>query len=337
MKVIVGMSGGVDSSIAAYLLKREGYEVIGAYFKMLDEDKGYEEAQNIALQLNIPLIKIDIRKDFKNEIIKDFISQYKGGFTPNPCVKCNEKMKFGLAFDKARDIVGNAFFATGHYAIIEKNDRMHLKKAKDGVKDQSYMLWRLKQNQLKKTLFPLGTFTKKDIYKIAGETGLKIPQKESQDICFINGKLRSFLKKYLKEKRGEIVDVSGTILGEHAGAYFYTVGQRSGLGISHKEPLYVVRIDIERNRVVVGKREECYFKFAELTDTNFIEQWSGKERKLTAKVRYRAKESPCILRETNGKILVEFSESQFAIAPGQSLVMYKKDYVFGGGIIKKAY
>ena len=337
MKVIVGMSGGADSSIAVYLLKKEGYDVIGAYFRMLEEDEGYRDAQYTALQLNVPLLEIDIRKEFENEIIKDFISQYREGFTPNPCVKCNEKIKFGVALDKAHEVAENALFATGHYTIIEKNKRVHLKKARDKIKDQSYMLWRLKQNQLKKTLFPLGIFTKKDIYEIAEEIGLKVPKKESQDVCFINGKLKDFLKKHLKMKEGKIVSKDGKILGTHSGAYFYTVGQRSGLGISYKEPLYVVGIEIEKNRVIVGTREECFFKFAELTDTNFIEQWDGEKKKLMAKVRYRAKESPCILRKTNGKISVEFSEKQFAIAPGQSLVMYNEDYVFGGGIIKKAY
>ncbi len=337
MRVIVGMSGGIDSSIAAYLLKQQGYEVSGAYFRMLESESGLENATKIATLLDIPLVEIDIRREFEDKIIKDFIEQYKMGFTPNPCVKCNEKIKFGMAFEKARKYFRNTIFASGHYASIEKNKNIYLKKASDKRKDQSYMLWRLKQHQLKETLFPLGKFTKEEVYEIAKRIKLPVPKSESQDVCFINGTLREFLKKYLPVKNGKIVTIKGEAIGKHMGAYFYTVGQRSGLGISYKEPLYVVKIDINKNKVIVGTRNECYFRYAEITDTNFIEKWNGENKRLSAKVRYQSKEASCILKETNGKIFVEFIEKQFAVAPGQSLVLYDGEYILGGGIIKSAY
>ncbi len=337
MKVIVGMSGGVDSSVAAYLLKKAGYDVIGAYFEMIDTKNGFENAKRVSDVLGIPLIKVDIRKEFEREVIEDFVRHYKMGLTPNPCVMCNEKIKFGIAFEKAKEIAGNALFSTGHYAILEKNGRVRLKKAFDKTKDQSYMLWRLKRSQLANSLFPLGRLTKKEVFEIAKDIGLPVPKSESQDVCFINGKLSEFLKKYIKEKEGEIILTNGKVIGTHGGVWFYTVGQRSGLGISFGEPLYVVRTDVKSNRIIVGRREECFFKFAELTDTNFIERWDGKETKLTGKVRYKAKEKRCVLKKGNGKIIAEFAEKQFAITAGQSLVFYRGDYVFGGGIIKRAY
>ena len=304
---------------------------------MLDNLKGLSNAKKVAELIRIPLVIIDVREEFKNSVIEDFLKQYKMGFTPNPCVKCNEKIKFGIAFEKAQKLFKGALFASGHYAIIEKNSLIRLKKAKDRRKDQSYMLWRLKQWQLKETLLPLGLFTKEEVYKIAEKLNIPIPKNESQDVCFIDGKLKDFLKKYLPVKRGEIITTKGEIIGKHEGAYFYTVGQRSGLGVSHNTPLYIVKIDAKRNRIIVGTREECYFKYAEITDINFIEEWNKKEIKLSAKVRYKSRESACILRKEQKKIVVEFLEKQFAITPGQSLVLYKNEYVFGGGIIKKAY
>ena len=343
MKVIVGMSGGVDSSVAAYLLKKEGWDVIGVLFNTVEKPEEVSKRCNlnavivVGKMLHIPVKVVDVHEEFNREIIQDFVNQYKNGFTPNPCVFCNEKIKFGFGLKKVKELFKGSFFATGHYAIIEQNDRLHLKAGVDKGKDQSYMLWRLKQWQLKKTIFPLGVFTKRDVYKIAEEIKLPVLPDESQDVCFIPGKVKVFLEKYLPQKEGEIISVKGEILGRHNGAYFYTVGQRSGLGISHPTPLYVIRIDTEKNIVFVGEKEECFFRTTELIDTNFIEKWDFTEKELTGKPRYHAKASSCILRKDKDKVIVQFDIPQFAVTPGQSLVLYDDDYVFGGGIIKKTY
>ncbi len=337
MKIIVGMSGGVDSSVAAYLLKKEGSEVLGAFFDMLKTEKTereFEGAKKVAEILKIPLKRIDVSEEFKKEIIEDFLSAYKNGFTPNPCVLCNEKIKFSFAFKKAEEVFGKSFFATGHYAQIEKGERMRLKKGVDKRKDQSYMLWKLSQEELRRTFFPLGKYKKEEIFRIAEKVGLPAFRKESQDVCFVNGKLSEFLRKYLPVKYGDILNTKGEVIGRHKGAYFYTIGQRSGLGVSFREPLYVVKTDVKTNVVILGTREECMFSMAEIADTNFIEEWGGKPAELTCKVRYKSKETPCILKKENGKTVAHFKEKIFAVTPGQSLVLYKGDYVFGGGIIK---
>lgn len=343
MKVIVGMSGGVDSSIAAYLLKKEGWDVIGILFNTVERPDEVSKCCNFnaviaaGKMLHIPVKVVDVYEEFNREIIQDFVNQYKNGFTPNPCVLCNEKIKFGFGLKKVEELFKGSFFATGHYAIIEKNGRLHLKAGVDKGKDQSYMLWRLKQWQLKKTIFPLGVFTKRDVYKIAEEIKLPVLTPESQDVCFIPSKVKVFLEKYLSQREGEIINREGKILGKHNGAYFYTVGQRRGLHISHPAPLYVVRIDTEKNVVFVGEREECFFRTAELDCVNFIEKWDFTERRLTGKPRYHAKASSCVLRKDGDKVVVQFDVPQFAVTSGQSLVLYDGDYVFGGGIIKRAY
>jgi tRNA-specific 2-thiouridylase len=369
MKVIVGMSGGVDSSVAAYLLKMQGFDVYGVYFKMLEgKERDIKSAEQVARFLNIPFAVVDVEKEFFDEVIKDFLNRYKQGFTPNPCVVCNEKIKFGVSFKKAQLVFGASLIASGHYAIVEKTGgtlpgsaaghgdvsrkineyggmerayglskpAVHLRKGIDRRKDQSYMLWKLTREELLSSIFPLGKLTKGEVYKIAEKSNIPFIKKESQDVCFINGKLNAFLREHFREKKGDII-FHGKVIGTHRGAFFYTVGQRSGLGISYKKPLYVVRVDTQTNTVFVGKREECFFKYAELVETNFIESWSGEPIKLTGKVRYQSPEKPCTLKRENGKIVVEFEEKQFAIARGQSLVLYRGDYVFGGGIINTAY
>ncbi len=336
MRVIIGMSGGVDSSVAAYLLKKQGYEVIGVFLENLPFKASKRHSIDIiGKSIGIPTYVINIEKEFQKEIIQDFINQYKSGFTPNPCVLCNERIKFGIGIKKAEAIFGHSLFATGHYAIIERKNGFHLKKGIDNLKDQSYFLWRLRQTELSKIILPLGSFTKKEIYKIASEMHIPYTKRESQDICFIRGKIKDFLKQYIPENKGKIIDTNGKVLGVHNGTFLYTVGQRSGLNISLGKPMYVIRIDVQNNIVVLGEKKDCFFKYAELTDTNFIEDWDFNEKRLMGMVRYRAKESPCIIKIDKGKTIVRFDTPQFAVAPGQSLVLYNDDYVFGGGIIKK--
>jgi tRNA-specific 2-thiouridylase len=337
------MSGGVDSSIAAYLLKKEGFEVYGAYFRLF---KGKDEEAsrccdlggvvNVSKVIGIPVEVVDVSVEFEKNIVEYFIDAYKNGITPNPCTVCNEKIKFGLGFEKAMEVFGASLFATGHYAIIEKENGVHLKKGVDKHKDQSYMLWRLNKNSLERTIFPLGKFTKEQVYQIA--EGLYLPKrKESEDVCFVQGSLIDFLKKHIPEKDGKIINKKGEVLGRHKGVYFYTIGQRSGLGVSSGRPLYVTGLDIVHNYVILGEREECYFKYAEITETNFIENWSYESVELSGKVRYRSEESGCILKKDGDRIIVEFLTPQFAVTPGQSLVLYKGDTVFGGGVISKAW
>ena len=337
MRVIIGMSGGVDSSVAAYLLKKQGYDVIGIFLKNLPyKISKQRNIDIIGKSIGIPIYVIDVQEEFQKEIIQNFINQYKNGFTPNPCVLCNERIKFGIGIEKAEEMFGPSLFATGHYAIIErKNNSFHLKKGKDSLKEQSYFLWRLTQDKLSKIIFPLGNLTKNEVYKIASQISVPHNKRESQDICFIQGKIKDFLKQHIPGNKGKIVDINGRVIGEHNGAFLYTIGQRSGLNVSLGKPMYVIRIDAKDNTVVLGERKDCLFRYAELTDTNFIENWDFKEKKLMCVMRYRAKESPCILKMDEGKTIVQFDIPQFAVAPGQSLVLYNNDYVFGGGIIKK--
>jgi tRNA-specific 2-thiouridylase len=342
MKVVVGMSGGVDSSVAAYLLKREGFDVLGVYFSLFRSEEAeksrccnLDSAICVGRAIGIPVETVDVSQAFEMNVLQYFTDSYKNGLTPNPCTICNERIKFGLGYEKAQSIFGQSLFATGHYAIVDKDEPIHLRKGFDSTKDQSYMLWRLTPEKLSTVTFPLGKLEKQEVYKIAGSLNLP-PVKESEDICFIHGKLFNFLRNYIPEKRGNVINTRGKVLGEHKGAYFYTIGQRSGLGISSEDPLYVVEIDVINNVVIVGEREQCYFRYAEITDVNFIERWDHSPISLSGKVRYRSEENSCILRDERGKVIVEFFKPQFAITPGQSLVLYKDDLVFGGGIINKA-
>lgn len=344
MKVIVGMSGGVDSSVAAYLLKEKGYEVYGAFFRLFENEKeelsrccDITAAESAGRALRIPVSVIDVHREFEEEIVNSFFESYEKGITPNPCTVCNEKIKFGVGFSMAINLFGEGYFATGHYARIEKgNGIFHLKKGIDTNKDQSYMLWRLRKDMLNRVIFPLGELTKQEVYEISEKLSLP-PKKESEDLCFIQGKLSDLLKSRLSTSKGSIVDPSGKVLGEHNGFYFYTIGQRSGLNVSSKEPLYVISLDPVSNIVVLGKREECMFRSCEIDEVNVLEEWDGTPVNLKGKVRYRSPEEHCVLKMENDKVLVEFFAPQFAITPGQSLVLYKDDYVFLGGVIKRVF
>ncbi|BAL80519.1 tRNA 2-thiouridine(34) synthase MnmA [Caldisericum exile] len=336
MKVYVGVSGGVDSSVALYLLKEQGYDVIAVFFKLEKEENlsrccNVSNAQIVARKFEVPFIEVDVSEEFKELVKGYFFESLKRGFTPNPCTVCNEKIKFGIGYEKTRSLFGEGLFATGHYARIED---LHLKKGIDQIKDQSYMLWRLKKEDLQHIIFPLGNYLKSEVKSIAEFLGLP-PSKESEDLCFIKGNIKDTIKEILKDNEGDIIDKHGNILGKHRGVQFYTIGQRSGLHVSYKEPLYVIDTDPINNTVVLGTYEDCLFKGAELTEINTLEEIET-NKVYKAKIRYQSKPQECIVKNKNGQIEVEFLERQFAVTKGQSLVVYDEDIVVLGGVIKRA-
>lgn len=348
-KVIVAMSGGVDSSVAAAYLKEQGYEVIGLTFIMFSnyknlnkkDKKAIEDAKSVANQIGIEHYTENITKEFQNKIINDFVDQYKQARTPNPCVLCNRKIKFDFLLKKLKELNAN-FMATGHYARIERanNDRILLKKAIDQNKDQSYMLYRMSQEQLKHTLFPMGKFKKEKIREMAKKYKLEIHDKpDSQDICFIeDGDYIDFLESQRNDigKSGPIIDINGNKLGKHNGLHNYTIGQRRGLGISKPYPLYVVDLDSENNTVIVGKNKEVFNNSFYIENSNWIYYNElSKPIIVNCKIRYNSDEKlATVYPDGNDEFKVVFKEEQRAITPGQSAVFYKNDYVLGGGIIK---
>ena len=335
--VVIGMSGGVDSSVAACLLKEEGYQVIGATMKLLEDEKtkeAIEDAKKICTILNIPHYIFDLTKKFKTIIIEDFIRSYKEGTTPNPCIICNKHFKFGLFYKKAQEL-GATYIATGHYAKV-KNNRLIMSDAKE--KDQSYFLCQIDKEVLPNVLFPLNNFHSKDeIRAIAKKYNLPVSEKkDSQEICFIeNDDYKKFLTENMKEKpkEGNIRLETGEILGKHKGLINYTIGQRKGIGISYKYPLYVIDLDYINNEVIVGCEEELYSKKLIAKDLNFQVELE-EEFTCFAKIRYRAKEAKAVVKLKNEEAEVEFLELQRAITKGQSVVFYDEEgIVLGGGII----
>lgn len=344
-KVLVAMSGGVDSSVAAALLKREGFDVIGVFMKLADLSsfrEGEKRAKKVAQILKIPLLSLDCKKKFKKEIINYFLREQKSGLTPNPCVVCNKKIKFGLLLKKAHGL-GADYLATGHY--VRKQETRNSKKkieyklltGKDKEKDQSYFLWQLNQNQLKRILFPVGNHTKTEVKKLAKKFNLPVFNiLESQEICFIPTKANEFLVKNVKPKPGKIITKEGKIIGRHQGLCFYTIGQRRGIKLSGG-PFYVLDKDLKKNNLIVTKnKKDLYKKELSAKNINWI---SGKEPKLPlkikAKIRYR--HQPVIAtitsRAKSKTYSVEFKKEQRAITPGQSLVFYMGQELLGGGII----
>ncbi len=354
MKVAVGLSGGVDSSVAAALLKENGYDVVGICMKLWDGTpltvKGHHacygpdeivdinDAHTVAVLLDIPFYVIDLTQEYKHTILDYFRKEYVNGRTPNPCVRCNQKIKFKELLEKARESgITFDYFATGHYANVEYSE-VHkcylLKKAKDVKKDQSYWLAFLSQEQLSRVIFPLGEYTKEEVRKIAKDLGLSTYDKhDSQD--FFSGDYKELLNE--PSKPGPIVDKEGNVLGTHRGICFYTVGQRKGLGIPAEKPLYVIEIKEKENAIVVGFKEALAHKGLIAKDVNFISiDAIARPMKVTLKVRYAQKEFEGVLSASgNGIVHVKFKEPQSAIAPGQAVVFYDKGIVVGGGIIER--
>ena len=359
VKVVVAMSGGVDSSVTAALLKEEGYQVIGATMQiwpsneLADEaDKfggccgldAVSDAKRVAYRLGIPHYVMNFRDIFAQKVIANFCREYSLGRTPNPCIRCNEYIKFDALLGRAKELDAD-FVATGHYARIERDEvsgRYLLKKGVDRRKDQSYVLYVMTQNQLRHALMPLGGFTKERARQIARELGLPVADKtESQEICFIpDDDYTRFLKEYMPQaaQPGPILDRDGNTLGEHRGILSYTVGQRKGLGISAREPLYVVAIDRERNAIIVGTKREVYGDELIAADLNWIAMEPPKQPiELKAKIRYRHREADAVITSlVNGdKAHVKFKQPQMAITPGQAIAFYHKDTVVGGGTIEQ--
>ena len=343
-KVIIGMSGGVDSSVAAYVLKNKGYEVLGVTLSLCSKDNCDDEnmAKQVCDMLGIEHIIVDRRELFQKSVIEDFVNAYEKGLTPNPCVLCNKTIKFSEML-KIADSVGAEYVATGHYSRVEyhkRSGRYVLLRPNDKTKDQTYMLYKLTQNQLSRTLMPLADYTKEEVREIARKIGLSVADRpDSQDICFVpDGDYAAFIKNYTNKAfpQGDYVSVDGKILGKHKGMIHYTVGQRKGLGIALGKPAFVVEKQADLNRVVLSDNEELLFKkTVKITDINFIpfEKLDG-TLNVTAKLRYRHKDSPATVRMTGEKeAVIEFASPQRAPAPGQSAVLYDGDIVIGGGII----
>ena len=359
-RVAVAMSGGVDSSVAAALLKEQGFEVIGltmcfsaaggpAFGGNSWEQKkgkpsccgltGITDARRVAQILGIRHYVINLNKDFSRQVIQNFCQEYIRGRTPNPCVRCNQFIKFGILLKKALNL-GMPFLATGHYARIIKSPQGYLlKKAKDLKKDQSYFLYRLTQAQLKHIIFPLGNFTKIKVRQRASDFGLKVADKQdSQEICFLpDGEYGDFIKATGQGtvKAGNFIDQDGKVLGLHRGIAFYTIGQRHGLGLAAPDPLYVTGINLKDNQVILGRRPEVYRSEFTVGQGHFLGNSPKKKIEIKVRIRYNHSEALATVYPIKNKQKVVFKQPQFAITPGQSAVFYDKDTVLGGGIIQK--
>lgn len=354
------MSGGVDSSTTAALLVERGYNVIGLMMRLWSEGGDGDErfasnrccspeavadARGVCQHLGIPFYLLNFESEFKMHVVDFFLDGYARGVTPNPCLQCNRRVKFGALLDKAHTL-GADYLATGHYARVREHDgKFELLKGIDPKKDQSYALYLLNQEQLSRAMFPLGEYAKEQTREMARRIGLRIAEKhESQDLCFIaDGEYRNFLRRHIPNSLspGNIVDSRGNVVGRHEGLPFYTIGQRKGLGVAVGEPLYVIDLDAARNAVVVGRAEELGKCELVATDVNWIDSSAPySEIRVTAKIRYRAAEAPAIVQalsagpKTGERARVVFDQPLRDITPGQAVVFYNGEVCLGGGIIE---
>ena len=350
-RVVVAMSGGVDSSVAALLLQRQGFDVIGVTMKLYSLDEAnlppsyqgcctlddVEDARMVCRSLGVPHYVLNVQREFQAHVIDYFRREYSKGRTPHPCIACNDKIKFSFLMNRAAALQA-AYVATGHYAKIEHTgDGWVLKKGVDTAKDQSYVLFGMGQEALARTLMPVGAYAKQAIRDMALDAGFINAEKpDSQDICFIPlGDYKAYLKQHITAVPGDVVHVDGTVLGEHQGIEYFTVGQRRGLGINSRKPLYVVQVDAETNRVVVGPEEALY---RDRVWTSRVNYTSGSPpegpTRVAVKIRYKASEAPAVLYPQDDGAMVCFDEPQRALTPGQAAVFYQGDVLMGGGIIE---
>lgn len=342
-KVLLGMSGGVDSTASVIVLQKLGYEVIGVTYRLTDDESVEQsilDAKNAAKKLDVEHIVVDYRKDFKDKVIADFINEYMVGHTPNPCVVCNKNIKFGK-FLRTADEMGIKFIASGQYAKIDnRNGKNYVVKARNLIKDQTYFLYTLKEDILDRVLFPMGDMeSKDDTRQLVKDAGIEIySKKDSQEICFIkNMKYTDYISKNSDDvsKKGNFIDINENILGKHEGIVNYTIGQRKGLGIALGKPAFVVDIDYEKNAVILGDNEDLFKDELKLYDYNFINDEYNKDNiRLSAKIRYAAKEEGVSIKKEDDYILVKFDNPVRAITKGQSVVFYDDDILVGGGLIK---
>ena len=350
-RALIAMSGGVDSSLAALLMKEKGYECIGCTMKLYEnEDAGIEktktccslddveDARNVACLLDMPFYVFNFTERFRAQVIDRFVQSYEEGRTPNPCIDCNRYMKFDKLYERAK-LMGCEYIVTGHYARIEKEDgKFFLKKALDETKDQTYVLYTLTQDQLAHTMFPLGDLTKRTVRNIAEKNGfINANKPDSQDICFVpDGDYASVIEKYTGRicMPGNFVDTEGNIMGRHKGIIHYTLGQRKGLGIAAGKPVYVCEIRPQTREVVLGNPEDLMRRDVYVSDFNWISgNAPGGRIRCTAKVRYRQSEQPAVLSVEGDIVHIVFDQPQRAITPGQAAVVYDGDVVLGGGTI----